>query len=279
MRGKKLSLGMFYGIRGPELLPTLAQAGLNHIIIDHMFRGIDWPLTADLCSYARNSGLAPILRVQTYPWGGDPNGDMRAISEVARGRSVGAAGAMVSMSSVAQLKGCMRVAADVEHLPGVGNSTRAVERYERGGWDAFKEPVSEAGRTFPIVAYIEDVALLNQLEEIVEVEGLTAIGLGIHDICYSLGHPFDVEHPEVWKIIDRVVALAKRLNLSVWTNTGYRFSMVDETIARIQRLYDHGVDTIQVQTPEQYLFPTIAAIVVGAQDAVSAPSASKQTIP
>jgi 2-keto-3-deoxy-L-rhamnonate aldolase RhmA len=265
MSARKLSLGMFYGIRGPELFSTLAQAGLNHVIIDHMFRGIDWSLTADLCAYARNAGLAPILRVQTYPWAGDPNGDMRAISEIARGRSVGAYGAMVSMSSVAQLRGCMRVAADIEHLPGVGNSTRAVERYERGGWDAFKQPVSVAGRTFPIIAYIEDVALLDSLDEIVAVEGLKAIGLGIHDICYSLGRPFDVENPEVWAIIDRIVSLAKQYNLSVWTNTGYRYSGVEETVARIQRLFSRGVDTIQVQTPEQYLFPTVESIVARAE--------------
>jgi 2-keto-3-deoxy-L-rhamnonate aldolase RhmA len=262
MKEKKLSLGMYYS--GKELLPTLAQTGFNHIIIDHMFSGVDWGTTADLCTHARLCGIAPFVRVQTYPWSGEPNGDMRAISHVARARTVGAAGALVSFGSVSQLTGCMRVATDPEHMAGIGNGTRAFQRYQHGGWAEYAAPVPADLREFPIVAYIEVAQLLDEPEEIVSVPGLKAIGFGIHDVSLGLGHPFDVEHPDVWEVIDRFVDVAKPRGISVWTNTGVRFSKVGETIDRISRLFSHGIDTIQVQTPSHYLFSILDEITTTA---------------
>jgi 2-keto-3-deoxy-L-rhamnonate aldolase RhmA len=172
------------------------------------------------------------------------------------------------MSSVAQLKACMAIPGDMEHTPGVGNLTRAFERYQAGGWRAYMAPLRDDARTFPIVAYIEDARLVDQIEEIVAVEGLMAVGFGLHDVCTTLGHPFDVEHPSVWKVIDRVVELARPRGISVWANTGTRYSKVDESIDRIERLYSHGVDTIQVQSPLIYLFPTLEAVSIGAHKRV-----------
>ena len=264
MKDKSLSLGMFY-LLGPELIPCLAEAGFNHIVLDHMFSRMDWGQTADVIAQARLAGLSPVLRVQTYPWTNDANGDMGAVSEVARARTNGALGAVVSIGSVEQLKACMRVANDMEHIP-AGHQARQAERYVKGGWEAVKATMPDESKDFPIVAYIEDAKLLNVLDEIVSVDGLMAVGLGIHDICYSvLGQPFDVEHPAVWEIIDKVVALAKPRGISVWTNTGYIFNRPDETAERIERLYNRGVDTIQVQFPAQLLLPLLSEIVAKAE--------------
>jgi 2-keto-3-deoxy-L-rhamnonate aldolase RhmA len=263
MKNRRLSLGMF---SNGEMMGTMAAAGFNHIILDHMFTPLDWRETAALCATARVYGLAPIVRVQTYPWTDEPRGDMGAISEVARARMIGAAGAMVSISSAHQLKSILRVASDFDHfgVPGY----RAVQAYREAGANGIADMLPPELRDFPVVAYIENAELLGNLEEIASLAGLQAIGFGIHDVCFTSDHPYEVEHPDVWRVIDRGVELAKRYHLSVWTNTGYIYTRAEETAARIRRLYDRGVDTIQVQTPDQFLntvLTDIADSVYGSQ--------------
>jgi 2-keto-3-deoxy-L-rhamnonate aldolase RhmA len=260
MREKKLSLGMFAG--RSMMLSGMAAAGFNHVVFDHMFSPLDWGATQTACLTARHYGLAPLVRVQTYPWSPEPGGDMGAISMVGRVRMIGAAGAIVSFGSVAQLKAVLRVATDTEHIGVVG--PRAVEAFRQSGEEGLWALVPEDLRAFPIVAYIEKLDLMDNLEEIVELEGLQAIGFGIHDVCYAVGAPYDVEHPEVWKVLDRGVSLARQAGLSVWTNTGYIYTREEETVDRIARMYDRGIDAIQVQSPEQFAQRIMTDIVEGA---------------
>jgi 2-keto-3-deoxy-L-rhamnonate aldolase RhmA len=273
MAQKKLSLGMIYTDSGPELLTTLAQAGFNHVLLDHRFTRYDWGTTVDVMAHARLAGISSLIRVETYPSRDLPGGDMAAVAKVARARMVGAGGAVLAIGSVAQLRICMQVAADIEHSP-VASRTKLAETFSAGGWQAVAAAAPDENRHFPIVPVLEDVELLESLEEIVSVEGLMAIGLGIHHICNSLGHPFDVEHPEVWDVIDRVVALAKPRGISVWTNTGFKFTRAEETAARIERLYRRGVDTIQVQSPEVFLLPVLSDIAALAVEKLTLPGAS-----
>src|SRR5262249_27483229 len=151
MRDKKLSLGMF-GTRS-RMFAAMAAAGFNHVVFDQMFSPLDWGETQDVCRLARQHRLAPILRVPTYPWSPGPGGDMGPTANVARARTVGAAGAVVSIGSVEQLKAILRVADDTEHMGVIGPA--AVEAFRRGGEQGVRDLVPEDLRAFPIVAYIE----------------------------------------------------------------------------------------------------------------------------
>jgi 2-keto-3-deoxy-L-rhamnonate aldolase RhmA len=271
MQSKELSLGMIYLDSGPEMLGTLAQAGFNHVVLDHRFTRYDWGTTVDVMAHARLAGLSPLIRVETYPSVGRSSTDVSAVAKVARARMTGAHGAMVAIGSVAQIQECMHVSDDVEHTP-VVSRTMMADSFAKGGWEAVSDLAPPEIRRFPIVPVIEDIRLLPHLDELVAVPGLMAICLGIHHICVSLGRPFDVEHPEVWDVIDRVVGLARPRGISVWTNTGFKFVRAAETADRIERLYKHGIDTIQVQTPEQFLLPVLSDICSLAERQIAATS-------
>ena len=84
MREGGLSLGIFGG--PGELLGVYREAGFNHIIVDQMFGVMSASEAIDAISRVRAAGLAPIVRVHTYPWSGEASGDMGAAAEVAAAR-------------------------------------------------------------------------------------------------------------------------------------------------------------------------------------------------
>jgi 2-keto-3-deoxy-L-rhamnonate aldolase RhmA len=262
MREGGLSLGIFGG--PGELLGVYREAGFNHIIVDQMFGVMSASEAIDAISRVRAAGLAPIVRVHTYPWSGEASGDMGAAAEVAAARMQGAAGVVVSYSTVDQLKACLHAAADTEHAP-VGNRAKMVERWKAGGghdggWEAVRNALPEDLRDFPVVACIEDVALMKDIEEVVALPGLRAVGFGMHDITITAGHPFEVDHPDVWAVIDKVVALARPRGISVWANSGYIYTRLDETVARIERMYSRGIDCIQLQSGAHFLAPLLCDV-------------------
>jgi 4-hydroxy-2-oxoheptanedioate aldolase len=268
MRTGALSVGTFTG--ATELLGAYREAGLNHIIIDQMFGVLSATEISSLITKVRGAGMAPIIRVHTYPWSGEPSGDMGAAAEVASARMLGAAGAIVSYSTVGQLKACLHAAADTEHAP-IGNRNKMVALWKAaggldGGWEAVRQSLPPDLRDFPVVAYMEEVKLLDQIEEVIALPGLRAVGFGMHDITITSGHPFEVEHPEVLAVIERVVTLAKPRGISVWANCGYIFTGMDETAACIQRLYKRGVDCVQLQGAAHYMTPFFGEMMAKAHD-------------
>lgn len=248
MREKSLSLGTYCLIQSDEVMEIIGHCGYNHVIIDHMFTGIDWSATASMARAAQLFGVAPIVRVQAYPWatGGE---DFSVASAVARALGIGANGAMISVGSVAELEKCVAVKKDAKHRRvWLAAGQRQVD-------PAYPTGLAAPALTgeFIVLPLIELPALVDDIDTMLRIEGLDAIGIGVGDISESVGHPGDVEHPEVWKVVDRVVAAAKPKGISVWVNTGDSYGTVQEMAERIGRLWERGVDAIQVQRPETLL--------------------------
>jgi 2-dehydro-3-deoxyglucarate aldolase len=252
---QRVSLGTYCTISSPEIVEVIGNAGFDHIILDQMFAPLDWGTTASLVRAAQLSGMAPIVRIQSYPWGSLGN-DFRVAAEVARALGIGAAGAMASIYSIDELEACMRVQRDASHgriwlTPDAGDqSGRATSPLQN------QHP-------FTVVPLLEVAHLLDDIDSVMKVEGLRAVALGIHDICEAVGHPLEVDHPLVWEIVDRVQASAQLRGVDVWVNVGYSFSQVDDIVARIGRLLDHGIRTIQAQGAETMVHHVFRGIRTG----------------
>ncbi len=103
MREGALSIGTFIG--SPELIGVYREAGLNHLIIDQMFGVMSMAEATGLITRVRSAGMAPLIRVHTYPWSGEAGGDMGVAAEVAAARMQGACGAIVRISQILNERG------------------------------------------------------------------------------------------------------------------------------------------------------------------------------
>lgn len=75
------------------------------------------------------------------------------------------------------------------------------------------EYVKQANKEMLVCVQIEDVEAVENLDEILEVEGIDVFFIGPTDLAQSLGHPGNNGHPDVQKVIkdtfDRIHAAGK----------------------------------------------------------------------
>ena len=62
---------------------------------------------------------------------------------------------------------------------------------------------------------IETAEAVENLDEILEVPGLTSVVIGPNDLSGSLGHMANPSHPEVVKVIESVIARVRRSSVFV----------------------------------------------------------------
>lgn len=183
-------IGPFIIIPSMTLVDTLGYAGMDFCILDTEHGPLDMNTVSELVIAADGTGVAPIVRV------GD-NDELLIL----RVLDVGAAGVQVPQIN------CKEDADNVIHAAkytpmgqrGMSVFTRAGEYYKREGRGHFEEQNDET----LVVVHIEGQRGLDNLDEIMTVEGIDVLFLGPYDISQSLGVPGDVLNPKVANAIQQ----------------------------------------------------------------------------
>src|SRR4051812_37232224 len=125
---------------------------------------------------------------------------------------IGAAGVIVPLVRTAD--DVRRAVAACRYMPeGIrGFGPRRPSNYGRNGGPDY---IKTANAAILTIAQIEHVDALNNLDEILAVDGLATVVIGPNDLAGSLGHPGEPRHPEVVRAIDTVLARAKKANFPV----------------------------------------------------------------
>lgn len=157
----------------PALVEHLGGMGFDVAFIDCEHGSADFGRVEDLARAARAAGMTSLLR----PWSVE-----RGL--VTRFLDCGVGGI--------QFPGVDNVAAAQEAV--------SIVRDARG---------SRFGDTL-VAAMIESPAAIAALPDIVAVEGLDAVVIGLADLARTLGHPGNGQHPDVRHAVDRIVSIAAR---------------------------------------------------------------------
>jgi 2-dehydro-3-deoxyglucarate aldolase len=120
----------------------------------------------------------------------------------------------------------------------------------------FAEYVSRINSEILIVAQIEDITAVNNLDSILPVKGLDAIMVGPYDLSGSMGITAEFEHPEFKKCLKKIHKHAKQFNIPM----GLHIVQPDENElqAKINEGYQfiaYGIDSVflykSAQKPEK----------------------------
>ena len=211
--------GPFSKSSDPVIVETLGYAGFDFIILDMEHGPNSIETIQDLIRAAQIAGMAPIVRVASS--------DYEMIGKVL---DVGAAGAQVPQIACAR-----DVRAAIEHakfaplgMRGVCRYVRAAEYSSMNKADYFRR-ANEA----LLIIQIEGQAALDNLDEILAVEGVDIVFVGPYDLSQSLGVPGEVEHPLVIEKMRQIVETCLKRNVSVGNFT--------ETLAQTQMWIDQGL--------------------------------------
>ena len=202
-------------------------------------------MPARSCGPAKQPTSGCLVRAQAEPW--LPGLDKRAITDCHRILTLGVTGAVLSVSSVEEVELLVEVSKD-------WHRGLHVHPFTKDTYQEYKHQILAETLSIPL---IEEAELFRNIEQVLNVEGLRAVWLGMSDLSRELGHPFDYEHPDVWAAVDRTVDLARSRGIVVVANVGWESPSVDLQIERILRLWDHGVGMVSMQHIVQPIYQHI----------------------
>ena len=172
-------VGPFVIVPSTAMVDALGYAGMDFCILDTEHGSLSMESVSDLVIAAQGTGVAPIVRV-----GGNEEWP------ILRALDIGADGVQVPQINVAE--DARRVVHSAKYAPlgerGVSVFTRAGNYYKD---DAVDHPARQNEETMTVV-HIEGKTGLDNLDEIMTVDGIDVLFLGPYDISQSLGVPGDV---------------------------------------------------------------------------------------
>jgi len=224
--GEKL-LGTMVTLNTSASAEILADAGFDWLFIDGEHGPYD---TADIQAILQAVGqrAACIVRV--------PSSDEMPIKRVL---DLGADG--IIAPQVNSAKHASRI---VEYSRYAPEGSRGVGLGRAHGYGMhFNEYLETANDRVAVIVQAEHTEAVENIESIVEVEGIDAVLIGPYDLAASLGRMGQVDHPDVLQAIDRVtdVCLKAGVRLGYF---GVNSDAVRPYIDRGYTLIVAGVDTL-----------------------------------
>jgi len=202
LRKKVLAGEYVYGMmirqgRDPGTPAIFAAAGYDFCFFDMEHGNYSMETVADLIRGCKSVGIGSVIRV--------PHLETHFISRVL---DAGAEGIMVPMTS--KREQAERIVRYSKFTPlgarGFGNQTGQTDYQVRKTVEFMKE----ANENIFIVAQIETKEAIENIEEILDVEGIDVGLIGPNDLSISLGVPDLMGSEVMTQAIDRVVQAAKK---------------------------------------------------------------------
>ena len=219
LKNNELTIGSWIMIGHPISVEVMALAGFEWLVIDIEHTSIDLETTQSLITTIQANGIKALVRVSK---------NEEVI--IKRVLDMGADGIIVPM--VNSKEDAKKVVGYAKYPP-IGK--RGVGLYRASGYgikfDEYKKWVDEE---LVIVAQIEHIDGVNNIDEILQVEGIDATIIGPYDLSGSLGYPGELERKEVLDAVDKVLDKCKEYNIP----SG--FHVVDTDPIKLQLKIDQG---------------------------------------
>jgi len=191
LQNGEVQIGLWLSSTSSYLAEIAATSGYDWLLID----GEHAPNTAqDL--YHQLQAIAPY---SSQPVIRPLEGSRALIKQVL---DIGARTLLIPM--VDDAKQAREVVAATRYPPeGVRGVGASVARAAR--WGRVENYMAQANEEFCLLMQMESKAALENLDEILEVEGIDGVFIGPADLSASLGYPDNAGHPEVQRIIEQSI--------------------------------------------------------------------------
>ncbi|MFA9516443.1 HpcH/HpaI aldolase/citrate lyase family protein [Halopenitus sp. H-Gu1] len=193
-------VGTFQLLDSAMVSEMIGVAGMDYVIYDQEHGPLTAETTLDLAAAAQNRGVAPMVRVRT-----------NSEAEIQRALDIGTAG--VQVPQVETREGAERAVEAARYDP-IGS--RGLSQYVRAGdyWGSETYTDDQNEDVF-LMVQVEGERGVENIEEILSVEGLDAVFLGPYDLSQSLGIPGQVTHEKVESLMREVCDRAAEANTVV----------------------------------------------------------------
>jgi 2-dehydro-3-deoxyglucarate aldolase len=233
LTGRKLMNGAWMQIGHPAVAEILADAGFDWVCVDLEHGAIGIESMTDILRTLAGFGCAPVVRVPAN----DPVWIHRCLDAGAQGLIV----PMVNTAAEAE------AAVQEAKYPPRGRRGYGYARANAHG-AKFAEYARRANDGIAVIVQIEHKDAVENLEQILDVEGLDGTFIGPYDLSGSFGVPGQLDHPAVRKALARY----RRVCAGRGMATGIHVVRPDarnvrEAVAQEYSLIALGMDTVFLQ--------------------------------
>ncbi|MGM0751744.1 MAG: HpcH/HpaI aldolase family protein [Bacillota bacterium] len=225
LRSGEKVLGSFIGFYSPNFIEMIGYAGFDFVVIDDEHGAFSPSELENMIRTAESVDLVPIVRV-SY----DPSSIQKALDRGAKGVQI----PMVNTREDA-IKAVKRAKFPPLGNRGVAYSHRAA-RYGNEGGKAFLDSSDE---NILVIPHIETFEAVENIEEIMGVEGIDVIFIGTTDLSVDMGFKEEgAKHPEVQGVLRTLYEKASEKNVAIGT--------VAADSTGVQQAFDKGASYVGV---------------------------------
>ncbi|MFB6137052.1 MAG: HpcH/HpaI aldolase/citrate lyase family protein [Halobacteriaceae archaeon] len=216
-------VGTFQTVRSPAVAELLGQAGMDFVIFDQEHGPLTASDTMPLVMGAESGGAGGVVRVRKNEG-----------PEIQRALDIGADAVQIPQIETVE---DARDAAGYARFDPIGE--RGLSPYVRaGGYTGSDTYTTDQNESVTVIVHIEGEAGVENLDDVVSVEGIDVLFLGPYDLSQSLGIPGQVGDERVESLMSEVCDRAAEAGRLVGTYAD------DPEMAR--RWIDAGADYVAV---------------------------------
>lgn len=189
MAAGEVAFGVWIEMMSPELVEFCGYLGFDYAMIDGEHFALDPRTCLGLVRACEVSGMVPIVRV--------PENDKSIILSYLE---VGCLGIYVPHVNTAA---DARAIVDATKYAPEGHRGAGSGRYVRYGIgsSAPGEPQRQMNEDTMVIALVEEVDGIKNLEAITTTPGIDVVGIGNGDLSHTMGHVGDKNHPDVMQVV------------------------------------------------------------------------------
>ena len=185
----KITLGSWVSLGHPSIVEIFSKAGLDWVVIDLEHSVITISEAAELIRVIDLCGVAPLVRLTSND-----------ADQIKRVMDAGAHGIIVPM--VKNAEEAKKAVTSTRYEP---QGNRGVGLARAQGYGSSFSKYLEWQETSPVViVQIEHIDSINNLDSILNVEGVDGLIIGPYDLSASMGIPGEFENPEFIKMINLI---------------------------------------------------------------------------
>jgi len=198
LKNNELTIGSWIMMGNQMSVEVMALAGFDWLVVDIEHTSIDLETTLSLITTIQANEMKALVRVSK-------NEEV----VIKRILDMGADGIIVPMVCS---KEDAKLAVDYAKYPPFGKRGVGLNRAQKYGtkFEEYKKWVDEE---LVIIAQIEHIDAVNNIDEIINVEGIDGTIIGPYDLSGSMGFPGAFERDDVKEAVEKVLQSCKQQNV------------------------------------------------------------------
>lgn len=240
LKNRKVTIGSWVTLAHPSIAEIMAQSNFDWLTIDMEHSAITLSETQHLIQTIENSGVTALVRV------GENNPNL-----IKRVMDAGAHGVIVPM--INSKEDAIRAVKSVKYPP-LGTRGVGLARAQGYGFK-FEEYSLWLKEESIVIAIIEHIDSVKNLESILSVKGIDAFIVGPYDLSASLGIPGDFNNYNFKRTLDIIIKIAVKQNIPAG------FHVIQPSVKEVLTKIKEGYTFIAISLDILYLGTAIKQVI------------------